>query len=93
MKITPDFVQNEFIGLNAKVVKSTNPNYVGISGKVIDETRNTLVIRHENKDKVVVKNVTVFHLTMPDGTIVEVDGNIILGRPEDRVKKRVRRLW
>jgi len=93
MRVTPAFVQNEFIGLNAKVVKSTNPNYVGISGKVIDETRNTLVIRHENKDKVVVKNVAVFHFTMPDSTIVEVDGNIILGRPEDRVKKQLRRRW
>lgn len=93
MRVTPAFVQNEFIGLNAKVMRSTNPNYVGISGKVIDETRNTLVIRHENEDKVVVKNVAVFHFTMPDGTIVEVDGNIILGRPEDRVKKRFRRRW
>jgi len=93
MRVTPAFVQSEFIGLNAKVVKSTNPNYVGISGKVIDETRNTLVIRHENEEKVVVKNVAVFHFTMPDGTIVEVDGNIILGRPEDRVKKRLRRRW
>lgn len=93
MRVTPAFVQNEFIGLNAKVMKSTNPNYVGISGKVISETRNTLVIRHENEDKVVVKNVAVFHFTMPDGTIVEVDGNIIQGRPEDRVKKRFRRRW
>lgn len=93
MRVTPAFVQNEFIGLNAKVVKSTNPNYMGISGKVIDETRNTLVIRHENKDKVVVKNAAVFHFTMPDGTIVEVNGNIIIGRPEDRVKKRLRRRW
>lgn len=93
MRVTPAFVQNEIIGLNAKVMKSTNPNYVGISGKVINETRNTLIIRHENKDKIVVKNVTVFYFTMPDGTIVEVDGNIILGRPEDRVKKQLRRRW
>jgi ribonuclease P protein subunit POP4 len=93
MRVTPAFVQNEFIGLNAKVVKSTNPNYMGISGKVINETRNTFVIKHENKDKVVVKNVAVFHFTMPDGTVVEVYGNIIIGRPEDRVKKRLRRRW
>jgi len=93
MRVTPTFVQNEFIGLNAKVVKSTSPDYMGISGKVIDETRNTFVIKHENKDKVVVKNAAVFHFTMPDGTIVEVNGNIIIGRPEDRVKKRLRRRW
>jgi len=93
MRVTPAFVQGEFIGLNAKVVKSTNPNYVGIRGKVVDETRNTLVIRQENEDKIVVKNVAVFHFTTPDGTVVEVDGNLIVGRPEDRVKKRLRRRW
>jgi len=93
MRVTPAFVQGEFIGLYAKVVKSSNPNYVGISGKVIDETRNTLAIRHENEDKIVIKNVAIFHFTMPDGTIVEVDGNVILGRPEDRIKKRLRRRW
>jgi len=93
MRVTPAFVQNEFIGLNAKVVKSANPSYVGISGRVINETRNTLVIRHENEDKVVVKNAAIFHFTMPDSTVVEVDGNLIIGRPEDRVKKRLRRRW
>jgi len=93
MRVTPSFVQDEFIGLNAKVVKSTNPDYVGISGKVVDETRNTLVIRHENKDNVIVKNVAVFHFTTPDGTIVEVDGNVIIGHPEARVKRRLRRRW
>jgi len=93
MRVTPTFVQNEFIGLDVKVVNSTNPNYVGITGKVIDETRNTLVIRHENEDKVVAKNVAVFHFTMPDGSVVEVEGNVIIGRPEDRVKKRLRRRW
>jgi len=93
MRVTPAFVQGEFIGLTAKVVKSTNPDYVGIKGKVVDETRNTLVIRHENEDRSIVKNVAVFHFTTPDGTVVEVDGNIIVGRPEDRVKKRLRRRW
>jgi len=93
MRVTLAFVQGEFIGLNAKVVKSTNPSYVGITGKVIDETRNTLVIRHENEDKVVFKGVAVFHFTTPDGTVVEVDGNVIMGRPEDRVKRRLRRRW
>lgn len=93
MKVTPAVVQQELIGLDVKVVKSTNPYNVGISGKVIDETRNTLVIRQENADKVVVKNVAVFHFTLSDGTIVEIDGNAILGRPEDRLKKRPKRRW
>lgn len=93
MRVTPSILQDEFIGLNAKVVRSTNPDCVGITGKVIDETRNTLVIRHRNEDKIVVKNITVFHLILQDGTIVEIEGDAIVGRPEYRVKKRPRRRW
>ena len=93
MKITPAVLRHEFIGLDAEVVRSTHPNYVGVKGKVIDETRNTLVIVYKNGKKIVVKDVAVFQFTMADGTIVEIDGKAILGRPENRVKKRVRRRW
>jgi len=93
MKIALTILQHELIGLNARVVKSSHPNYVGIAGRVIDETRNTLVIRHENKRKIVTKRVAVFHFTMPDGTVIEIDGKAIVGRPENRIKKRIRRRW
>jgi ribonuclease P protein subunit POP4 len=93
MKITSAFIQGEFIGLKAKVAKSSNADSVGISGTVIDETRNTLSIRQKNVDKMVVKDSSIFHFTMPDGTIVEVDGKLILGRPEDRLKKKIKRRW
>jgi ribonuclease P protein subunit POP4 len=93
MKITPAILQHEFIGLKAKVVRSPNSDYVGLEGKVIDETRNTLVILHGNERKTVVKEVAVFYFTMPDGTVVEIDGKAIVGRPEDRVKRRITRRW
>lgn len=93
MNVTPTIAQMEFIGLKASVVESKQPSYRGINGIVVDETRNTLVIRQKNEDKAVVKNISVFHFTLPDGTIVEIDGNSILGRPEDRVKRHLRRRW
>ena len=93
MTVTPSIVQHEFIGLETKVVKSSNPDLVGITGKVVDETRNTFTILHDNKEKVVVKEIAVFDFALPDGTIVEMDGKVIMGRPEDRLKKRPRRLW
>ena len=93
MKVTPRIVQREFIGLNAEVVRSPNPTYVGISGRVVDETRNVLFIMHQNQKKAIIKNTAVFHFTMPDGAVVEINGNVIVGRPEDRIKKRFRRLW
>jgi ribonuclease P protein subunit POP4 len=93
MNVTPSIVQHEFIGLETKVVKSSNPHVVGISGKVVDETRNTLTILHSGKRKVIVKDTAVFDFVLPDGTVVEINGKVIMGRPEDRIKKRPRRLW
>ena len=93
MKVTPAILQQDLIGLNAKVVKSANSDYANITGKVLDETRNTVTILHRNKKKIIVKNAAVFHFTLPDGTILEVDGKVIVGRPGDRIKKRVKRRW
>ena len=93
MKITPSVVQHEFIGLDVTVVKSSNPNVVGILGRVVDETRNTFTILQNDNRKVVVKDTSVFDFVMPDGTVVEIDGKVVMGRPEDRLKKRPRRLW
>jgi ribonuclease P protein subunit POP4 len=93
MKITPDIVRSEFIGLDAKIAKSTNPSIMQMKGRVLDETRNTVVILHDGKEKTIVKDTSVFHFTLHDGTVVEIDGRLLVGRPEDRVKKRIRRLW
>lgn len=93
MRITPEILQDELIGLHAKVVRSRNPSVMGISGRVIDETRNTLVIIQDNEDKIIVKEESTFHFKFPDGTVVELDGKAIVGRPEDRVKRKIRRRW
>ena len=93
MKITPSIVQDEFIGLESMVVKSSNPDLVGIMGNVVDETRNTFTMLQNGDQKVVAKDTSVFNFVLSDGTIVEIDGKAIMGRPEDRIKKRLRRLW
>jgi ribonuclease P protein subunit POP4 len=93
MTVSPSVVQYEFIGLETTVVKSSNPDVVGISGKVVDETRNTLKILQDNTEKIIVKDTSVFEFVLPDETVVEIDGKVIMGRPEDRLKRRPKRLW
>lgn len=93
MSVSPSVVQHEFIGLVTTVVKSSNPSVVGICGRVVDETRNTFIILHGSEEKVVIKDTAVFDFVLSDGTVVEIDGNVMMGRPEDRIKKRPRRLW
>ena len=93
MKGMPTLLQHDLIGLYAKVARSSNSDCVNITGSVLEETRNAITILHRNKKKIVVKNTTVFHFTLPDGTIVEVDGKVIVGRPEDRIKRHIKRRW
>jgi ribonuclease P protein subunit POP4 len=86
-------IQDEFIGLKVKVVKSLNPSCVGLSGRIVDETKNTFKILHDNNEKILIKRDCTFHFILPDKTIIEVDGKVLIGRPEDRVKKIIRRRW
>jgi len=93
MKVTPDIIRYEFIGTEAKVAESRHPGYFGIHGKIVDETRNTFTILHERERKIILKDAAIFYFTFSDGTIVEVDGKLLVGRPEDRLKRHIRRLW
>jgi len=93
MKVTTAIVQGEFIGLEVEVVRSTHQGYVGIKGKVLDETKNTFLILHDGRRKRIPKAHSTFRVHLPDGTIVDIDGVLLIGRPEDRLKKRIRRRW
>ncbi|MBT0158733.1 ribonuclease P protein component 1 [Candidatus Bathyarchaeota archaeon A05DMB-2] len=93
MKVTTDIVRGEFVGTEAKIVKSPHAGYVGLYGEVIGETKNTFTITHGGKAKSIIKDQAVFSFRFSDGTIVEIDGKLLVGRPEDRLKKTVKRLW
>jgi len=93
MKVTPEIIRGEFIGAEGRITKSRHSGFVGIVGEVINETKNTFTILHEGKAKSVIKDSAVFHFRFSDGTIVEIDGRLLVGRPEDRLKKSLKRLW
>ena len=93
MKVTSNIIRHEFIGTEGKIAKSPHADYVGVRGEVIDETKNTFTFMQNGKAKNVVKNLAVFNFKFSDGTIVEIDGKLLVGRPEDRLKKTVKRLW
>ena len=90
--ITPrNILRHELIGLEVEVVDDSNPYNIGISGRVVDETRNTLLIDDGGKERCIAKEYATFRFRLPDGTLVEVEGDKLVGRPEDRVKRRIRR--
>jgi len=79
---------HELIGLEVMVKDHTSKSFVGMKGRVIDETMNTLVIvNSRGSKKIVPKSGGVFLFKLGDHLTVEVKGDWIMGRPEDRMKR------
>jgi ribonuclease P protein subunit POP4 len=93
MSISPsNLVRHELINLAVKIAKSTDSTQKGLKGRVVDETYNTLKIEtKEGKEKVIPKRNSIFIFTLPNAVKVEVDGKLLIGRPEDRIKKKFAR--
>ncbi|QQG39868.1 MAG: ribonuclease P protein component 1 [Candidatus Aenigmatarchaeota archaeon] len=88
--ITPgNVVNHELIGLKVKVVEADNKAQKGIEGRVVDETKGSLVVETQRGEKKVDKKGRTFAFTIPSGKRVRVDGNVIAYRPEDRIKRRL----
>ncbi|MEK6887566.1 MAG: ribonuclease P protein subunit [Candidatus Aenigmatarchaeota archaeon] len=86
MRNMDNILRHELIGLECHVESSKNKSQTGIEGKVTDETIKTLVIG----DKRVQKKDATFVVKL-NGKKVHIDGNAIIARPEDRIKKKIRK--
>ena len=85
MKIR-DLTRHEVIGLNVEVIESENQCLVGIKGKIVDETKNTISIKKNKKIKKILKNQIKLMIKMNKQKI-KIDGKFLIGRSEDRIKK------
>ena len=84
--VLKDFLRGELIGLKMEIINSENKNLIGIKGEIIDETKNTLVIQENDKVRTILKKQVT--LKILDGQKqIQVNGELLLGRPEDRLKK------
>jgi len=66
MALTPEtLLRHELVGLHARVVESTNPDAVGISGRVVDETMRTLTLSAGDRVWQLPKQGTTFEFALP----------------------------
>ncbi len=88
MAITPKNVrQHELIGLEAEVAASTDPSCVGVKGRIVDETKQTLsILSLDGKERRLIKKCCTFNIYLSSGP-VRIEGCEIAYRPEDRIKK------
>lgn len=92
MITSKNLVHHEFIGLKVHVTSKKNES-LNFKGTIIDETKNTIKIEAiDNSEKMIPKNGSVFVFEIPNGEKIEIDGNILSIRPEDRLKKRFKKI-
>ena len=82
-----NFLRSELIGERVRVIKAKNKTLEGLGGEVYWETKNTFEIKTEKGIKKIPKSGTVF---LFEGRRLKVEGEVLLGRPEERLKKRFR---
>ncbi|MBI5389426.1 ribonuclease P protein subunit [Candidatus Woesearchaeota archaeon] len=85
-----NITKTELIGLPFDIVSARNPSLVGMHGTIVDETRYTFLIQKNNKNKRVMKEGITFRTAL-DNRILEIRGSVLVGRPEERIKSRVKK--
>lgn len=73
----------ELIGLKARITSSKNKSNIGIEGKIINETKNTINIG----GKIVLKKNIEIEL-MINNKKTKIDGGELLKNPVERIKSR-----
>ncbi|MEM3227495.1 MAG: ribonuclease P protein subunit [Candidatus Micrarchaeaceae archaeon] len=82
-------VIHELSGLEARVLVSSDKNQRGLRGKVLKETKNTLVLSTKMGEKRIVKKTSTFRFFYGRKSFI-VDGNEINFRPYERTEKAIK---
>ena len=91
--MTPEsLVRHELAGLDVEVEASPNPDLVGIAGRVVDETTNTVLVATGDGVKQVPKAETTFRFRLQEADVV-VDGDRLIARPARRTESNGGSLW
>jgi len=75
-------INQELIGKNINIIDAKNKSLIGIQGNILDETRETLIIKTKKGEKRIPKKDCVFKINEKI-----FPGKEIMGRSEERMKK------
>ena len=91
--MTPEtLVRHELAGLDVAVDDSPNPDLVGLAGRVVDETTNTLLVATGEGVKQVPKAAATFRFRLDDTDVI-VAGDRLVARPARRTETNGGKLW
>ena len=79
-----NIASHEFIGLDTHIVNSSNPQLVGLNGRVIEETKSMFRINTKKGTKFIAKTNNSWQFTVQNKQVT-IDGSKITKRPFDRL--------
>ena len=79
-----NITSHELIGLDTKIIQSTNPQVVGLNGRIVDETKSMFTIDTKNGQKSIAKSTSSWRFTIENQEVV-VKGSKITKRSFDRI--------
>jgi len=85
-----NIIRHELLGLSVDV-EWKNGRQQKFSGIVVGESRNMLSVQLVESKRRFPKAACIFSFKLPNGSCVKVDGAVLVGRPEDRLKRVVRK--
>ena len=79
-----NITSHEFIGLNTEVVSSSNPQVIGLNGRIINETKSNVCNKHRKRNKSISKSQNNWKFSIQNKDVI-VEGSRITKRPFDRL--------
>ncbi len=80
-------LSNGIVGLEAKILESSDSTLEGIIGTIVFETKNTLLIRKDSLVRQVAKRAAKRLQLQTDSFACFISGSALIGRPEDRISR------
>jgi len=84
MITSENILQHEFIGLQAKISQSTNPQLIGLNGTITNETKSMIYLETKKGIKSIPKSTNTWIFNLNNQNVV-VEGSKIQKRPFDRI--------
>ena len=79
-----DIINLPWLSHEISITDSRDPGLIGISGKVINETRRTIQVRTQSREIIIPKDIVTFTINSER----EIVGSSVIQRPEDRIGRR-----
>ena len=79
-----NITSHELIGLHTEITQSTNPEVIGLNGRIMDETKSMFTINTEKGIKSIAKSTNSWKFSIENKDVV-IEGAKIAKRPFDRI--------